>query len=106
MEAVIAILVQLIGGGAGGNIIGQLAKKLSLGTAGNSAVGAIGGIAGTWLAGMVPGLDGLVGAAAGAATTAGSLDVGALAGQGVTGLVAGGVLTAIVGAIKSAMAKA
>ncbi|NMA99282.1 MAG: hypothetical protein GX970_14445, partial [Phyllobacteriaceae bacterium] len=50
--------------------------------------------------------DGLVGAAAGAATTAGSLDVGALAGQGVTGLVAGGVLTAIVGAIKSAMAKA
>lgn len=106
MEVIISILVQLIGGGAGGNIIGQVAKRLSLGTTGNSVVGAIGGIAGTWLAGMIPGLDGLVGAASGAAATAGGLDIGALAGQGVTGLVAGGLLTAIAGAIKSAMAKA
>jgi hypothetical protein len=51
---------------------------------------------------MIPGLDTLVGAASGA----GGLDFGALAGQGATGLVGGGVLTAIVGIIKSAMAKA
>jgi len=106
MDVIVPILVQLIAGGAGGNVIGQLAKKLSLGTTGNSLVGAIGGLAGTWLAGMVPGLDTLVGAAAGAAGGAGGLDLGALAGQGVTGLVSGGVLTAIAGAIKSAMAKA
>jgi hypothetical protein len=102
MEVLVPLLVQLIAGGAGGNVIGQLAKNLNLGTAGNSIVGAIGGLAGTWLAGMIPGLDTLVGAAAGT----GGLDIGALAGQGATGLVGGGVLTAIAGIIKSAMAKA
>lgn len=106
MEVIVPILVQLIAGGAGGNVIGQLAKQLNLGTTGNSIVGAIGGLAGTWLAGMIPGLDSLVGAAAGAAGTAGSLDLGALAGQGATGLVGGGLLTAIAGIIKSSMAKA
>ncbi|MBO9587314.1 hypothetical protein [Devosia sp.] len=101
MEVLVPLLVQLIAGGAGGNVIGQLAKNLNLGTTGNSIVGAIGGLAGTWLAGMIPGLDTLVGAAAGT----GGLDIGALAGQGATGLVGGGVLTAIAGIIKSAMAK-
>lgn len=103
MEVLVPILVQLLAGGAGGNVIGQLAKNLSLGTAGNSIVGAVGGLAGTWLAGMIPGLDSLVGAAA---TGAGGMDLGALAGQGAAGLVSGGVLTAIAGIIKSAMAKA
>lgn len=106
MEVIVPILVQLIAGGAGGNVIGQLAKQLNLGTVGNSIVGAIGGLAGTWLAGMMPGLDSLVGAAAGAAGTTGGLDFGALAGQGATGLIGGGLLTAIAGIIKSAMAKA
>lgn len=106
MEVIVPILVQLIAGGAGGNIIGQLAKSLSLGTAGNSIAGAVGGIAATWLASMIPGLDGLVGAAAGAAGTSGGLDLGALVGQGATGLVGGGILTAIAGLIKSSMAKA
>lgn len=101
MEVLVPLLVQLIAGGAGGNVIGQLAKNLNLGTTGNSIVGAIGGLAGTWLAGMIPGLDTLVGAAAGT----GGLDIGALAGQGATGLIGGGVLTAIAGIIKSAMAK-
>ena len=42
-------------------------------------------------------------AAAGARLT---IDLGALAGQGATGLVSGGILTAIAGLIKSSMAKA
>jgi hypothetical protein len=106
MEVIVPILVQLIAGGAGGNVLGQIVKSLNLGTAGNTIVGAIGGLAGTWLAGMIPGLDTLVGSAAGAAGTAGGLDLGALAGQGATGLVSGGILTAIAGLIKSTMAKA
>lgn len=106
MEVIVPILVQLIAGGAGGNVIANIVKSLNLGPAGNSIVGAIGGVAGTWLASMVPGLDGLVGAAAGAAGTAGGLDLGALVGQGATGLVSGGILTAIAGLIKSSMAKA
>jgi len=104
MEAIIPILVQLIGGGVGGNAIGALVKKLSLGPAGNTIAGAIGGWLGTWLAGMIPGLDGIVKGAMAAGAT-GGLDIGALAGQGVTGLVGGGLLTAIAGLIKNATMK-
>ena len=103
MDVLVPLLVQLIAGGAGGNVIGQLAKTLNLGTVGNAIVGAIGGLGGTWLAGMIPGLDTLVGSAGAAA---GGFDIGALAGQGATSLVGGGLLTAIVGIAKSAMAKA
>ena len=102
MEIIVPILVQLIAGGAGGNVIGQIVKSLNLGPAGNTIVGAIGGVVGTWLAGRIPGVDSLVGAA----STTGGLDMGALAGQGAAGLVSGGVLTAIAGLIKSSMAKA
>ncbi|KKB86723.1 DNA methyltransferase [Devosia limi DSM 17137] len=105
MEVIVPILVQLLAGGAGGNIVGQLAKNLNLGTTGNTIAGAIGGVAGTWLASMIPGLSGLVGGAAAAGAT-GSLDLGALAGQGATGLVGGGLLTAVAGIVKSMMAKA
>lgn len=105
MEVIVPLIVQLLAGGVGGNVIGQLAKSLNLGTAGNSIVGAVGGIAGTWLASMIPGLDSMVGGAAAAAGTAGGMDLGALVGQGATGLVGGGILTAIAGLVKSAMAK-
>ena len=54
---------------------------------------------------MIPGLSGLVGGVAAAGATTGGLDIGALAGQGVTGLVGGGILTAIAGAIKNATMK-
>ena len=43
MDVIVPILVQLLAGGAGGNVVGQLATRLNLGTAGNSIVGAIGG---------------------------------------------------------------
>src|SRR5262245_12587382 len=94
METIVPIIVQLIGGGGGGNVIGQLAKKLSLGPVGNTIAGAIGGWVLTWVAGMIPGLDGIVKGAMAAGGTAGGLDIGALAGQGITGLVGGGALTA------------
>lgn len=105
METIVPLLVQLIAGAAGGNVIGQVIKQLNLGPVGNSVAGAIGGLAATWLASKVPGLDGLVGMA-GAVPAADGLNGGALAGQAVTGLVGGGVLSAIIGAIKSSMAKA
>ena len=81
MDVLVPVLVQLVAGGAGGNVLGQLARRLSLGSVGNSIVGAIGGLAGTWLAGLVPGLDTLVG-------TSNGLDPGALAGQGAVSLTA------------------
>jgi hypothetical protein len=105
MEGIVSILVQLIAGGVGGNGLAAVLKQINLGPVGNSIAGAIGGWLGTWLAAQIPGLAGLVGGAAAAAGGAGGLDIGALAGQGVTGLVGGGVLTAIAGLIKNATMK-
>lgn len=105
METIVALIVQLVAGGAGGNVIGQVAKQVSLGPTGNTIAGAIGGLGGTWLAGLIPGLSGLIGGAAGAAGAAGGIDFAALAGQGATGLVGGGLLTAIAGFAKNALAK-
>lgn len=100
MEAILSIIVQLVAGAVGGNGIAAAAKNLSLGTAGNSIAGAIGGLGGTWLAGLIPGLSGLVAGSAG-----GGIDIAALAGQGVTGLVGGGILTAVAALIKKAVVK-
>lgn len=105
MEVIVPLLFQLITGAAGGNVIGQISKSLNLGTGWNSVVGAIGGLAGPWLASIVPEIASLVTATPGAPDSLGGIDLGALAGQGAMGLIGGGVLTAIVGLIKSTMAK-
>ena len=105
MDVIIPIIVQLIGGGVGGNVIAQIVKSLNLGPTGNTIAGAVGGLILTWVAGKVPGLDGLVGAVASSTGGAGGINPGALAGQGISGLIGGAVLTAIVGAIKNATMK-
>lgn len=99
-----AIIVSLIGGGLGGNGVAAVSKKVSLGPVGNTISGAIGGWLGVWLAGLVPGLSGLVTTATDVAA-AGGFDFGTLLGQGAVGLVGGGLLTAIAGGIKNATAK-
>jgi hypothetical protein len=105
MDVIIPIIVQLIGGGVGGNVIAQIIKRLDLGPTGNTIAGAVGGLILTWIAGKVPGLDSLVGAVASSTGGAGGISPGALAGQGISGLIGGAVLTAIVGAIKNATMK-
>lgn len=111
MDTVIALIVEVIAGGVGGLAIGRLAAGTDMGAAVNAIVGVIGGVAGVWIAGMIPGLDAFVGMAAPVATdttetmAASGTNVGALVGQGVTGLVGGGVLTAIAGMVKNTMMK-
>ena len=79
------LIYQLITGAVGGNIIGALSKKISLGVLGNSIAGIVGGgLGGQLLGGMLGGGMGGEIAAAGAG---------------------GGVLMVIVGLIKSAMSK-
>jgi hypothetical protein len=97
----IGIIVQLIAGAAGGYGTGKAVKRVDLGNIGNVIAGAIGGVGGTWLATYIPGLSGML---TGAAAT-GGVDVTALIAQAVSGLVGGGVLTAIAGAIKNATMK-
>lgn len=86
----VGIIIQLIAGAVGGYGTGRVAKQVSISPTVDAIVGLIGGYLGTWILGLIPGLSGLV-AGGGAA----------YAGQAVTGLVGGGILAAIVGAIKN-----
>jgi uncharacterized membrane protein YeaQ/YmgE (transglycosylase-associated protein family) len=103
MEGIIGFIIEIIAGAIGGNAAGAGVKKYSLGTAGNSIAGAVGGlILGQLLAAMGIGEPGMV-TAEGAAPAAGGLDVGALISQVVGGGVGGAVLTLIAGVIKNMM---
>ena len=103
MEQILAIIIPLISGAVGGNVVGALAKNLSLGTLGNSLAGIVGGVGGSQLLGMLMG--GGTAVAASAATATGGVDIGSILTQVASGGVGGGVLLAIVGVIKGMMAK-
>ena len=97
---IINLIIQLLSGAAGGNIIGNILKQYNLGPTGNSIAGIVGGGLGGQLLNMVLGS----GAAAGTAATAGGLDLGSIVEQIAGGGVGGGVLMLIVGIIKQAIA--
>ena len=93
---IVAIIIQLVAGAVGGNAAGAGLKDKSLGGAGNSIAGAVGGLV---LGQIVERLTG--GAVPADAVASSGLDIGSL----VTNLIASGaggaVLTAIVGMIKN-----
>ncbi|MFS4466348.1 hypothetical protein [Maribacter sp. 2210JD10-5] len=93
MEEYLPLIIQLISGAVGGNVAGKLLPKLSLGTLGNSISGILGGGVGGYLLGML-GLG-----------TDGGMDVSGILGSVAGGGVGGGVIMAIIGAIKNAMSK-
>lgn len=94
------LVIQIIAGLLGGNAAGAGLKNLSLGTAGNSVVGAVGGGLGGLLMSM---LGGDAGAAA--AEAAASLDIGAIIQSVAGGGIGGAILTAIAGMLKKALVK-
>ena len=83
MEALMPIITQLIAGAVGGNVAGAALKQQAVSAIVRTIVGAIGGIGGGFLLQMLGGEAGLSG----------------LVANGIGGLVGGGVLTAIVGAV-------
>ncbi len=87
-------IISLASGALGGNLAGSLMKDYSLGTLGNSIVGILGGGLGGQLLGML-----------GMGTGGGEMDIMGILGQVASGGVGGGVVMAIVGMIKNAMAK-
>ncbi|ARV09845.1 hypothetical protein BTO05_09395 [Winogradskyella sp. PC-19] len=99
MEEYLPLIIQLVSGAVGGNVVGKLAKNLDLGTLWNSVAGILGG----GLGGKVLGMLGLGGAAAAEAST--GMDVTSILGSVAGGGVGGGILMAIVGVVKKAMAK-
>ena len=94
MESLLPLIIQLLSGAVGGNAAGKMMKDLSLGTVGDSLVGILGGGLGGQLLGML-----------GVAMSSGSLDLGSIIASIAGGGVGGGVLLAIIGAIRKALAK-
>ena len=93
------LIISLIAGALGGNLAGGVMKNLSLGTLGNSLVGILGGGLGSQILGM------LLGGAAAPDAAAGGLDIRSIISSVASGGVGGGVLLAIIGVIRKAMAK-
>lgn len=94
---IVTLLVQLASGALGGNVAGALLKNISLGTLGNSLAGIIGGGLGGQILGSLLHLPLATGGAA--------LDPMAILGQVASGGAGGGVLMAVIGILRSLMAK-
>jgi hypothetical protein len=93
---IISLVIEIVSGAVGGNIAGAAMKENSLGTAGNSIAGIVGG----GLGGMI--LQSVMGTAA---TGGGSLDFGAIVSNVAGGGIGGAILMVVIGLIKSATAK-
>lgn len=95
METILPLIIQLIGGAAGGNGVGALLKNPNLSMAAKTVAGILGGVGGGQLAGLVPALQSLLGDGGAAA----------LAGNAGASAVGGGLLTLVVSLIKQAIDK-
>lgn len=95
---IVTLLIQLASGALGGNVAGALLKNISLGTLGNSLAGIVGG----GLGGQI--LGSLLNLPVGAQAAGGGLDIGAIAGQVLSGGAGGGVLMAVIGIVRSIIA--
>lgn len=95
-ETLVNLIIQLIGGAAGGSGVGKAAKNLDLGPVANAIIGALGGAGGgSILSSLIPALAGAAGN--------GGFDIAVVAGQLVGGGVSGAVVTAIVGLIRNTL---
>ena len=92
------LIIQIIAGLLGGNAAGAAAKNVSLGKAGNSVVGGVGGLLGGLLANWL-------GGAGGAGIDLSNLDIGALVQSLAGGGIGGAILTVIAGMVKKALVK-
>ena len=93
MDNLIPLLIQVVAGGAGGNIVGALLKNINLTKVVQTVVGIVGGILGGQATGLLDVLQSVLGEGG-----AGEI----LGNAGASGI-GGALLVAIVGFIKKAM---
>ena len=87
----IALIIQLVSGAVGGHLAGGAMKNMNLSMIVRTVAGAIGGVGGGQLAGMLM--------TGGTAAAASGMDIGAIITQILSGGVGGAVLTAIAGMV-------
>jgi hypothetical protein len=97
MDQLIPLIVQLIGGAAGGNVVGALLKNANLSAIVRTVLGVVGGVGGGQLAALIPALQSILGDQAGTG--------GQVVGNAGAAAVGGALLTTIVGLIKQSMNK-
>jgi hypothetical protein len=95
---IVGLIIQLIAGAVGGNVAGKANTKFDMGGAGNSIVGAIGGVV---LGQIVERLTGGAVTADQAAAATQGLDIAAILSSLIGGGAGGAILSAIVGALKN-----
>ncbi|HWK67450.1 MAG TPA: hypothetical protein VNS34_21185 [Rhizobiaceae bacterium] len=107
VNALVPLLVEIVCGAAGAVFLCWLVRRLSSGLTVNAIVGALGGLAFTWLAARIPGLGRFLGqieqAADATAQSMGGLSPAILVGVGISGLVGGMLLATLVGLIRSGL---
>ena len=94
---ILSLIIQLLSGAAGGHAAATMSPNTNLGALGNTLAGAIGGGVGGQL------LSTLLGLATHSA--GGGLDIGSIIGQIIASGASGGILTALLGVLRQAMAK-
>jgi hypothetical protein len=101
-EFLIPIIIEVITGAASAVFVGNVVPPLSSGAWKNAAIGAIGGLALTWLAARTPGLEQFVEDVedVGTSTEGLGLSPELLVGVGVAGLLGGALLVTIVGLVR------
>lgn len=99
-EFLIPILIEAVTGAASAVFIGNIVPLVSSGPWKNAGIGAIGGLALTWLAARTPGVEQFV---EGAEEVAGSpgLSPELLVGVGVAGLLGGALLVTVFGLLRN-----
>lgn len=95
---IVGLIIQLIAGAVGGNVAGKANTKFDMGGAGNSIVGAIGGVV---LGQIIERLTGGAVTADQAAAATQGLDIAGIITSLIGGGAGGAVLSAIVGALKN-----
>src|SRR5689334_5359467 len=95
---IVGLIIQVIAGAVGGNLAGKANAKFDMGGAGNSIVGAIGGVV---LGQIIEHLTGGAVTADQAAAATQGLDIAGIISSLVGGGVGGAVLSGIIGALKN-----
>ena len=90
------LIIQLVSGAVGANVVGKLLPKIDQGTVVNSIAGIVGGGIGGQVLGAVLG---------GAMPEGGGMDIGGIISNVAGGGVGGGIVMAIIGAVRGAASK-